>query len=400
MDILVFDDDPHFAELVSRVAASSGFSVDVFHESAAAWQTIQAVKPKMVVLDIMMPGVDGLSLCRAIKGTPATAGIKVVIFSGKGYAEDYDEASRCGADIVFNKVAGMPKVRDAFLKLLGTPTGNAGEKVARQAAMRLRVWGSSGGRPLSTALTSCVSLEVAGRTFVFDAGTGLKSLVAARILGADAVILMSHYHEDHVRGLRHLAEPPSTVKNIQIVGPSDTRRPLQEVLKAELGAALGGFQVKPSVVGETSFLLSADLKVSTLYTRHPGATLAYRIEHAGRAFVYAPDNEIEAETEDQIATDFNEKFRRFIRGATVLVHDARWLDEDYAAHAGQGHGCPERIVDMAEREGVRQLVLFHADAGYEPARLALAAVGIRERLKADSASLIVGWAEPDRWTDF
>ena len=82
---------------------------------------------------------------------------------------------------------------------------------------------------------------------------------------------------------------------------------------------------------EGPFQLWPDVTLSALLTNHPGATMAFRIDHRGRSLVYCPDNELE-DPED-VQTDFNEKLARFARGADILIHDSRFSDEDFSRMA-------------------------------------------------------------------
>lgn len=128
-----------------------------------------------------------------------------------------------------------------------------------------------------------------------------------------------------------------------------------------------------------------DVTLSALFTRHPGPTLAFRVEHKGRVLVYCPDNEPEDSEDTQ--TDFPEKLSRFVRGADLLIHDARWLDEDYDRHRGEGHACPHLALELAKNEGVRRLVLFHLDSSYGASDLELLGGTLRRRLREEFSSL-------------
>ena len=110
MDALVFDDDPLAAELMASVVREQGLSVEKFHTGAEAVQTIMSLMPKLVVLDIMMPGMDGLTICATLKADRRTAGIRVLVVSGKPFKEDQDDARQCGADAFLNKPYDLPRL--------------------------------------------------------------------------------------------------------------------------------------------------------------------------------------------------------------------------------------------------------------------------------------------------
>jgi len=111
--------------------------------------------------------------------------------------------------------------------------------------------------------------------------------------------------------------------------------------------------------------------------------------------VYCPDNEIETVSEERIATDFAEKLSLFVRSADVLIHDAAYTQSQTPPDAGRrGHSSCEAAVDLARREGVRRLLLFHSSPGFPAPAQAGVLDGIRRKLKEDGSSLVVECAAP------
>jgi len=66
-DILVVEDEPALAALVADYLRAAGWSARVLHDGAAALAEVRRAPPDLVVLDVMLPGLDGLSLCRALR---------------------------------------------------------------------------------------------------------------------------------------------------------------------------------------------------------------------------------------------------------------------------------------------------------------------------------------------
>lgn len=69
IDILLVEDDPRLAELTSRYLKQNGLSVTVESNGAAAVARFNEVRPRLVVLDLMLPGKDGLTICRELRQT-------------------------------------------------------------------------------------------------------------------------------------------------------------------------------------------------------------------------------------------------------------------------------------------------------------------------------------------
>lgn len=65
--IIVVDDDADIAEIINKYLAREGFSVSVFHEADSVLEALEHGLPDMFILDIMMPGMDGLELCKKIR---------------------------------------------------------------------------------------------------------------------------------------------------------------------------------------------------------------------------------------------------------------------------------------------------------------------------------------------
>jgi DNA-binding response OmpR family regulator len=97
--ILVVDDNPDNVEILRAYLESRGYTVSVAAEGTAALASMERVRPELVLLDVMMPGMDGWQVCRAIKNHPEYGGhTKVVMVTAKGAFEDKFEGLRSGAD--------------------------------------------------------------------------------------------------------------------------------------------------------------------------------------------------------------------------------------------------------------------------------------------------------------
>ncbi len=88
--LLVVDDEPEFAEFVRKVAAASGFEVEVTSDAAAFKKVYDAFDPTVVVLDVVMPEVDGMELVQWLAGRKSTVRLIVVT----GYNPKYSELAR------------------------------------------------------------------------------------------------------------------------------------------------------------------------------------------------------------------------------------------------------------------------------------------------------------------
>ena len=102
-DILIVEDNVEQANLTKMLMEEYGYSANYVTDSTEAHQTIVNDQPRIVILDLMMPELDGLRLCQKIKNSEQTAHTKIIIYSGKMYDSDRRKALDLGADAFFIK---------------------------------------------------------------------------------------------------------------------------------------------------------------------------------------------------------------------------------------------------------------------------------------------------------
>lgn len=96
--ILVVDDNRDNLEILRTFLESRGYRVASAEDGRSALAKVEEVQPRLVLLDVMMPGMDGWQVCRTIKNHPDHAATKVVMVTAKGDFEDKFEGMRSGAD--------------------------------------------------------------------------------------------------------------------------------------------------------------------------------------------------------------------------------------------------------------------------------------------------------------
>jgi two-component system, OmpR family, alkaline phosphatase synthesis response regulator PhoP len=96
--ILVVEDDQDIAELVARYLEKAGFAPEVLSSGRDALTAIAAQAPDLIVLDLMLPQVDGLDVCRAVRGREATAAIPIIMLTARAEESDRIVGLELGAD--------------------------------------------------------------------------------------------------------------------------------------------------------------------------------------------------------------------------------------------------------------------------------------------------------------
>ena len=121
--ILVVDRDPHIRELEAHFLDKAGFSVIFAQDGEDALAQARRTIPDIVVTEILVPGLDGLTLCRQLKADPRTRRIAVLVFSILAVAKRAREA---GADAFLRKPLADHALIDTVQRLLaerqGAPT--------------------------------------------------------------------------------------------------------------------------------------------------------------------------------------------------------------------------------------------------------------------------------------
>jgi len=101
--ILVVDDEPQITEIVEAFLVNAGHEVHISNDGKKAIQKAKEVRPDIILLDIMMPGTDGYSICNEIKNDPGLANVPVVFLTGKDMNEDMGRSFKVGGDMFIKK---------------------------------------------------------------------------------------------------------------------------------------------------------------------------------------------------------------------------------------------------------------------------------------------------------
>ncbi len=96
--ILVVDDDEIVARTIERSLRAGGFRVAVVHGGVEALRVARRQPPDLMVLDIIMPGMDGFEVCRQVRADPILHDLPVLFLTAKGKEEDRIAGLRAGAD--------------------------------------------------------------------------------------------------------------------------------------------------------------------------------------------------------------------------------------------------------------------------------------------------------------
>ena len=121
-DILIAEDEPTILETLTFLLERAGWSVTTVTDGAAVVQTVRRTRPRMLVLDIMLPGRSGLDILRMLRAEPDLAAIPVLILTARGHNHDRQLALDLGADGFISKPFANDSVLEEVRRLLGLTT--------------------------------------------------------------------------------------------------------------------------------------------------------------------------------------------------------------------------------------------------------------------------------------
>ena len=126
--MLVVDDSPTICAVLGRVLEQDGYVVQKASDGERALELAKAGLPELIFLDIVLPGINGFAVLRALRHDPLTAHIPIVMISGNPQATEQFYVQRFGADDFIRKPFGRAEVHGSIAALV-----DAGRLAARPA---------------------------------------------------------------------------------------------------------------------------------------------------------------------------------------------------------------------------------------------------------------------------
>lgn len=96
--ILIVDDDPQVHKMLTTVLLPKNYEVDSALDASRAWDKMQISAPDLIILDVMMPGMSGIELCKKLRKDDKLKGISVLMLSAKDTQDDRIHGLQYGAD--------------------------------------------------------------------------------------------------------------------------------------------------------------------------------------------------------------------------------------------------------------------------------------------------------------
>ena len=117
--VLLAEDEPNIAELLRFLLGRAGFEVETQADGQAALSAALAHPPAVVILDVMLPGLDGLEVLRRLRADPRGRALRIIVLTAKGQRADRQAAIDGGADLFVTKPFSNAELVAAVRRLAG-----------------------------------------------------------------------------------------------------------------------------------------------------------------------------------------------------------------------------------------------------------------------------------------
>lgn len=367
MRALIVDDDSSVAALAQNILKSGGIDAEIADLKQNIVTHVRATRPDVVLVDIMMPNIDGIELCRQIKSAPDLEAIYVVVVSGKAYDYDKRRAKQVGADGYITKPVN--------------PTEFAAQvRAIVESAFTLSYYGVRGTLPVPGKKslryggnTSCVTMSFPNdRTLIFDAGSGIKVLsdqiMEERKGKFSAHLFISHPHWDHINAFPFFSPFFIPGNKFQVIGAKHGEKTMEDLISAQMDDVF--FPITVTDMGasitfkdmvEETMMIDDDIEVRSMLLSHPGNCLGYRVIFGGKSVCYVTDNELYTKESGFQNKSYEAKLIEFVAGTDILITDTTYFDDEYNKRIHWGHSSVGRVVEIAAAANVKHLHLFHHD---------------------------------------
>ncbi|HYR59650.1 MAG TPA: response regulator [Chthoniobacteraceae bacterium] len=406
--ILIGEDTAEIACLMQEVLERAGYSVETTADGAECLSRARASQPDLLLLDLMMPKMNGMEVLKALRAEPATANLGVIVCTAKDFKTDIEECLEQGAADLLPKPFDAPALVEtvrAFFSKRARASAALGNAVAPTAAgvapfapkldttgCRFCLWGTRGSTPTPGGRflrhgghTSCLSVANGNDYFIFDAGSGIREL-ALEIVRTPARrlhLFITHTHWDHIQGFPFFT--PAYLANYELIiyGAEGFGKDLKSVFRGQLDRDYFPVQME-DMQAQIEFrnlpaepLAIGPARISWEAAMHPGATVGYKIEIAGKKITWVPDNEFLLgyagdpgllTRESHLVQPFL-KMIDFLADADVVIHEAQYTNDEYPQKVRWGHSSVGNAAALMKLAGVERWIVTHHDPLHDDAFL-------------------------------
>ncbi len=388
--IVLIDDDPDI-RLVGRSALEyAGYEVYEAGDGLTGLRIIREKRPSVVLLDLVMPGMHGFTVCQEIRKDPELHATKIIVCSAKSYPADIKKAKEMGADDYLLK----PYPHDELLTKVRMMLDPGGPEVT------VKFWGTRGSIPTPGFATmryggntSCVEMRCGDEILMMDCGTGAREMgisLAREFKTRELKIhmFMSHTHWDHIQGFPFFLPAYMPSARLTLYSLHGADKSLEKVFTGQMDASYFPVSLNDLSAHMNFVELDGPVKIGAITIthmplNHPGIAIGFRIQVGKKTIAYVTDHE--AYHRVLGPSEHNRKLDRevtnFAAGADLYIREAQYTDEEYAFKRGWGHSTFFDALDSAHEGGVKQLALYHHEPMHDDETLDRILVECHQRMR-------------------
>lgn len=116
--ILIVEDDPSFSRAINHIIQKEGYDVITASNGITGLRMAKEDKPDLLILDVMLPGLDGFEICNRLRHEPQTAKLPIIMLSAKGQAADKTTGLKVGANEYLTKPVDRVVLLEKLTSLL------------------------------------------------------------------------------------------------------------------------------------------------------------------------------------------------------------------------------------------------------------------------------------------
>ncbi|MGQ9458505.1 MAG: response regulator [Anaerolineae bacterium] len=374
--ILVVDDDPSALKLIGYALRREGYDVTTAADGMEALTLVRRERFDLIVLDIMMPGMDGYEVCRRLRANPQTATVPVIMLTARSMVKDKVSGFRSGTDEYITKPL-LPHELVSRVKALLLRASLSQGGTQRPLGRTLALVGAKGGAGTTTLAVNLASLLAHEGQVVVLADLSPVSLASMQMLDVepspDVHALLSEEPLDLsarrlepllvevANNLRVLPSPASGCIPSLVRDPADLDllcgqlASLAEVLVLDLGCAL--YLPTSALLGRVDqvVLVSESTRLGLVLLQEGWRRLAPLLSDRARAELVMVNR-----TREAVSIRAPDVERVLGRDALFMVAVPELAEEALVAHTPIAIAQPESLYALQVRELVHRL--FHAGA--------------------------------------
>jgi DNA-binding response OmpR family regulator len=124
--VLIVEDEDSILLSLQFLLDKEGYAVDTARDGATALRLIEGQPPDLVLLDVMLPVIDGFEVCRSIRAMPGLSGTRIMMVTARGREAEISRGLALGADAYLTKPFSTRELMDKVRSLLAAPRSAAG----------------------------------------------------------------------------------------------------------------------------------------------------------------------------------------------------------------------------------------------------------------------------------